>query len=108
MRINGDGNQTRDFIHVSDIITANIEALKKEIIGEFNISTGVEISINGLYELITKISKKRGKRSHRPLSNIEVKKSALSFQKFNESTGWFPQTSFETGLKRTYEYFNNQ
>lgn len=48
----GDGKQTRDFVHVSDVVTANIHALKKDLTGIYHVGTGVETSVNGLWDIL--------------------------------------------------------
>ena len=59
--IYGDGEQTRDFISVHDVVEANILALySKKAVGEIiNIGTGIKISINTLINIISKISNKK-------------------------------------------------
>lgn len=56
-KINGDGNQTRDFIHVEDVAQANIVAMESRVkSGFFNIGTGISTSINDLAKIMMKIS----------------------------------------------------
>ena len=105
--INNDGNQTRDFIHVSDVVEANIAALRSKVIGELNVSTGIETSINNLYASLIKISKKKSRKFYKPLSNPEIKNSVLSSNKFRNITKWIPKIKLREGLAETYTYFKN-
>ena len=52
--INGDGKQTRDFVYVGDVARANLLALTHDFIGEINIATGIETSINTIFQEIKK------------------------------------------------------
>ncbi len=55
--INGTGEQTRDYVYVEDVARANVLALKEEVpSGAYNIGTGIETSVNELYELLQKAS----------------------------------------------------
>lgn len=108
VHIFGDGNQTRDFIHVSDVINANLSILGKDLIGEFNISTSHQTTVNHLYALIQKIHKYKLRIKYENPQNQEVKKSALSYKKFNKVTGWRPAVDIESGLKITYEFFKKK
>lgn len=105
--IYGDGNQTRDFIDVSDVVSAHISALEKNVIGEFNISTGKETSVNELYKKLLKISRATDNRKYKSLLHKEVKNSSLSPEKFKQSTGWKSKIDLNTGLERTLKHFKS-
>ena len=55
-KIWGTGNQVRDFIHISDVVNATLEAVKNDIEGPVNLGTGVPCSFNQLAEMVTKIA----------------------------------------------------
>jgi len=61
----GDGKQTRDFVHVQDVARANILALKKGLIGVFNVGSGKSTSILDLYEIISDVLGKDAEGSER-------------------------------------------
>lgn len=107
IRINGNGKQTRDFIHISDITNANIYALHQQVIGEFNISTGRQSSVNRLYNIISDLTGNKTKKSYVPLLYPEVTSSQLSSQKFHAQTGWSADVDVENGLKETFNFFKN-
>lgn len=50
----GDGTQTRDFIHVSDVVWANIHVFENDIFGLYHVGTGIETSVNDLWKIMTK------------------------------------------------------
>lgn len=103
----GDGKQTRDFIYISDVISACFISLKKNLTGEFNISTGKQTTITDLYETLVKIAGIKSLREFHRLRYPEAKKSALSWKKFNKITGWSSQVQLEGGLKNTFNFFKN-
>ena len=55
-KIWGTGNQVRDFIHISDVVNATLEAVKNDIEGPVNLGTGVPCSFNQLAEMVTRIA----------------------------------------------------
>ena len=104
----GDGKQTRDFISVRDIARANLIALDNNCNGTFNISSGIETSVNSLAKSLLDISGKNIETAHGLARNGEQRRSALDYKKFHEGFGWKPEVSLEQGLIETYNFFNNQ
>lgn len=101
----GDGEQTRDFTYVGDVIDATIIALEKGR-GEFNISTNRETSVNELYEKLLEVSGRDMEAVHGNERKGEVRRSALDNSRAGEVLGWKPGVSLEEGLKLTFDYFN--
>jgi len=101
----GDGEQTRDFTYVGDVVDATIVALEKGKC-EFNISTNKETSVNELYEKLLKVSGKDIEPLHGNERMGEVRRSVLDNSKAREELGWEPRISLEKGLKLTFDYFN--
>jgi nucleoside-diphosphate-sugar epimerase len=107
LTINGDGEQTRDFVYVDDIVDANIRALastKKSAV--YNVSTTHETSINELAEELLSISQKNVKVEHADAVKGEVLRSSLDNTKIKKELNWKPQTNIKTGLTRTWEWFS--
>src|SRR3990167_6029521 len=94
-----DGTQTRDFIYVDDVVSACLLALNNDVIGEFNIGTESETSVLDLYSKLLKISGSRSNKMFRTAPNLEVKRSALSFQKYKKKTNWRPRINLGYGLE---------
>lgn len=103
----GDGEQTRDFISVADVVRANILALNSDCSGIFNIGTGKEISINDLTKRLIRVSGQKMEIKYEPARKGEQRRSAVNYQKFHEKYGWEPTRSLEEGLLDTWKYFTN-
>lgn len=105
--INGDGNQTRDFIYVKDIAKANLLAIEKQKTGIFHVSSNYETSINQLYESIQKILKTDKAPQYGPKRDGDIEKSIMDNALIISHLGWKPQFTLDSGLKETVMYFNN-
>lgn len=94
LTITGDGNQTRDFVHVYDLVSAIIIALNKKNISEniFNIGSGNDISINNVAKLIG------GKIVYIPKRLGDADHSAADIKKIKKSLKWKPKISLKNGL----------
>ena len=104
--INGDGEQTRDYVFVGDVVEANVMAIKGEFTGGLNIGTGKETSVVDLFNILKKISgNKNIEEVHGPSKEGEQKRSSLSNGKARTFLGWEPKISIEEGLKLTYDWF---
>lgn len=92
--ITGDGKQTRDFVHVKDVVLANLLAMKGENVGRgevINIGTGKGIAINHIANLI-------GGKILRQAARKEPLNSYANINKAKELLGWSPEISIEDGL----------
>ena len=103
--INGDGEQTRDYTFVGDIVEANSLALAKHFSGIFNVGTGVECSVNELYKRLTKSINSGIMATYGPAKPGEQIRSVLDSNKINEVSGWRPRFSLDEGFKETISYF---
>lgn len=106
----GDGTQTRDFVYVSDVVEANIRALQtqnRECFGKaINIGTGREISVNDVTSLLHFYAKSECKPDYAP-PVIEPMRTCAAIERAKRLLQWEPSISFEEGLRKTYESFNN-
>jgi len=100
--INGNGEQTRDFVFVEDVARANLIGLERE--GYFNIGTGEEVSVNDLFEKIKKNIGK-GEKEHRDEIKGEVFRISLDVSKAFRELNWKSEVGIDEGLKRTVESF---
>jgi len=108
--IRGDGDQTRDFTFVDDVVSANLAATSssnKKIFGEaFNIGTGKNISVNQITEKLIMLLKSKIKPIHiAPV--IEPKDTLADITRAKDMLDWEPKTNIDQGLKKTVEYFKN-
>lgn len=104
--IYGDGNTSRDFTFVDNIVDANLRAClsKKESSGEvINIACGYEISLNNLVKKINKILDTSITPVYEKERKGDVKHSIADISKAKNLLGYEPTTSFEEGLKKTIE-----
>lgn len=105
--INGDGEQTRDYVYVSDVVKANVLALSAKQPAIYNIGTSRETDVNYIFDRINDFAGTNFTEKHGPAKKGEQRRSVLSFEKINNELGWTPEMDIETGLKATTEYFKN-
>ena len=106
--IYGDGNQTRDYVYVEDVVEAMRVALEKNEGGTYNIGTGVETSVNTLYDRLKTIISSNATARHEPGRPGEQKRSVLSFDKILRELEWRPSITVQEGLVRTVEWFKSR
>jgi UDP-glucose 4-epimerase len=105
--IYGDGKQTRDFIFVEDVIKANLFFAENMETGVFNIGCGIQTNINEITEMIIKISNKNDiKILYEDERKGDIKLSFSDISKLKKS-GFKPDYSLESGLKKTFDWFKN-
>ena len=103
--IYGDGEQTRDFIYVQDIVAANaFFATQSPATGVFNVANGHSTSINVLAEMIGRMTGSRSEISHAPERPGDVKHSLASIAKLRAAE-YMPGGNFNAGLQTTIEFF---
>lgn len=101
----GTGEQTRDFVYVEDVVDAYRAALSKGE-GEFiNIGTGVETSVNQLYNLLAEMLDFEGRPQYEPPRAGELDHISLQADKAHKVLGWKPRTSISEGLARTVDWY---
>ena len=104
--INGAGDQTRDYVYVEDVARANVLALEKDVpSGAYNIGTGLETSVNGLYGLLLEISAKDLPPRHGPSKPGEQLRSCVDPALAGRTFGWRAQTTVRAGLRETLRSF---
>ena len=102
LTIFGDGEQTRDFTYVSDVVSANILAMESDKAGKgeaINIGAGNNYSVNKVAEIIG------GEKEYLPARQGEIKHILADISKAKQLLGWEPKYNLETGLK---EMITNQ
>jgi UDP-glucose 4-epimerase len=104
--INGTGEQTRDYVYVGDVARANVLALESEAPpGAYNIGTGVETSVNRLYELLREASGRDLAPGHGPAKPGEQARSSVDPAKASGAMGWRPEVDLRAGLAETLRFF---
>ncbi|MCP5534322.1 MAG: NAD-dependent epimerase/dehydratase family protein [Akkermansiaceae bacterium] len=105
--VHGDGEQTRDFIYVKDIVGAlSFAAETPGVTGVFNAGYGGQITINQLAEGIVSTAGSCSKVLHGPERAGDVKHSRASADKLR-AAGWLPRHALEEGLDATFAYFRD-
>lgn len=97
----GDGTTTRDFVYVQDVVEANILALTKGDNQLFNVGTGVETSVNDIFQKMTAIIGKNIIPQYIPPRAGDIKRSVFNIEKIKKELGWMPRVSLEEGLTHT-------
>jgi UDP-glucose 4-epimerase len=102
----GDGEQTRDFIYVKDVVAANVYMATHEYTGVYNVAYGGRISVNDLINKIKAETNSHSKLVYLPERPGDVKHSLAAIDKLN-ATGFKPSSDFDAGLAATIAYFKN-
>jgi len=102
----GDGNKTRDYVFIEDVVRANLLALTlppDHPNPVFNIGTGVETTLNTLYTKIAQLLGVKAKPIYLPDRLGEQMRYCLDHSKIKMELGWSPRYSLDEGLKATVE-----
>lgn len=107
--INGDGQQTRDYVYVGDVAEASLRALaRNEVTGALNVGTGVETSVLDLFQRLQAAAGQSGAAEHGPPKAGEQRRSVVDARLAGRLLGWVPEVSLDEGLRRTIEHFRAQ
>jgi nucleoside-diphosphate-sugar epimerase len=94
LEIHGDGSQRRDFIHVRDVVAANIAALESDVRSEvFNVGSGTSLSVKELADMISP------DQIHTEARKNDSEATLADISKIQAALGWSPKISFAEGLK---------
>lgn len=99
--IHGDGEQTRDFVNVKDVVDVNMLALEKDCAGEvFNVATGSSVEINRIFKVLQKAtSKSQVQPEYSSPRESDIRGSCGDISKANRILGFKPKVSLEEGLE---------
>lgn len=98
LTIHGDGSQRRDFIHVSDVVEANLAAYASDVVGTaMNVGSGTNISIQEMADLISP------KQVHLPRRAGDAEVTLAEISRIKKLLGWEPKIPFAEGLKLLLE-----
>ena len=104
-RLFGDGEQTRDYVHVSDVVAANRAVVADWRPGTYNVGTGLETSLNALYRLIAGRLGADVEPTHAPAVAAELLRNSLDAGRLARTFGWHPRVAFADGLDLTLPYY---
>ncbi len=105
--IYGDGNQTRDFIYIDDVINACILASEKGS-GALNIGSGIPVSVNEIAKLIVELTNSKSKIGHIENRSGDIIHSLSDISRAKDILGFEPKYDIRTGLKKTIEWFRDE
>jgi nucleoside-diphosphate-sugar epimerase len=105
--IYGDGEQSRDFVYVENVVHANLLAAEtKKADGlAINIGTGIRYTLNQTLSLLEKISGRPSRAKYAVPREGDIRDSQADIGLARKALGYQPSVSFEEGLKRTWEWF---
>ncbi len=106
--IHGDGNQSRDVLHVGDVAMANLAALEKGEGGTYHVSTGIPVTVNDLFRKLAIITEYKLEPRFGPSRKGDVYRIALDNTRARQELGWEPRIQLEEGLRLTVDYFREQ
>lgn len=106
--VDGDGEQTRDFICVEDLCRAILLALESRVAGEvFQIATGVETSIGCLADLVREVAGRDIHVDHGPGREGDMQRNYSSVGKAKVLLDWKPDVRLDQGLAKTWNWFRD-
>jgi UDP-glucose 4-epimerase len=103
-RIYGDGNQTRDYVFVDDVVHAFALSMERGDGRLVNVGTGLETSVNGVFRLLAQITDFAGQPAYGRARPGDVRRSALDPGVAADVLGWRPWTHLEDGLSETVAF----
>jgi UDP-glucose 4-epimerase len=104
--VNGDGEQTRDYVYVEDVADAVARAVDRtDVSGVVNIATGIETTVNELYTRLAREAGVDRTAQHGPAKPGEQRRSVLDATRAKTVLDWTPSTALDQGLAKTLTYF---
>jgi len=108
LTIYGEGNQSRSFCYVDDLVEGIIKMMNIDYKLPLNLGNPVEFTVIELANLVLKLTGSKSKIEYLPLPEDDPKQRQPDISKVKRMLGWQPKISLEKGLKKTIEYFKNR
>lgn len=102
----GDGSMTRDFVYIDDIINALIRAIDSfNGFEAINLGSGQEITLKDLVAAVEQVVGKKASINRQPILDADIDRSCSDISKAKQLLGWDPKVFLTDGLKRTYDWY---
>jgi UDP-glucose 4-epimerase len=108
VRIDWDGEQTRDYVFVGDVVRANVAALEKGSGQIYAIGTGRKTSVNELYRAMVAVTGFEAPVTHAPRRPGDAREVYFNPAKAQRELGWTAEVALAEGMRRTFEYFRDR
>ena len=108
VRIDWDGEQTRDYVYVEDVAAANVAALEKGSGQSYVIGTGKKTSVNQLYNALVKITGFKAPIDHAPKRAGDARSVVFNPTKAKNELDWVAEYVLTDGMRKTVEYFKEK
>ena len=106
--MNGDGRQTRDYVHVDDVTAVNRLALEEGVRGIYNVGTGIETDVNTIFATLKRAMGASCAEDHAPAKPGEQQRSAIHAARLQSELGWNTAVPLAEGMQRTVKWFQGQ
>ncbi len=103
----GDGGVIRDYLYISDLTQACISALKEDIMGIYNVGSGVGYTVNQVIRFVEEVTSTELKVNYARSRAEDVNKVVLDIQKIKNEMSWSPNVSINEGLKKYYTWLQS-
>lgn len=103
--INGDGEQTRDYIYVGDVAKANLLVTEQRLRGAYNCCTGIETTLNELVDHLRQSYGSTAPTRHGEGKPGDLRRNVCSFDKLRTTSGWTPSMGLKEGVHLTADWF---
>jgi UDP-glucose 4-epimerase len=108
VRIDSDGEQTRDYVYVGDVVQANVDALDRGSAGCYVIGTNRRTSVNAIYRELVAIMGVEPPIERAPKRRGDVRDAQFDPGLAVRELGWHPRTELREGLMKTVDYFRDR
>lgn len=105
----GDGEQSRDFVYIENVVQANLLACEAPGASGrvINVGTGNRFTLNETLRLLTRVSGKPARAKHDPPRPGDIRHSQADITEARKTIGYDPQVTFEEGLRRTWDWYSS-
>jgi UDP-glucose 4-epimerase len=108
----GDGEQSRDFTYIDNVVEANLLACtadRDKVAGKvFNAATGYRATLNETFQILSELTGYKGLPAYGEFREGDIKDSLADITRGRHALGYEPKVNFREGLKKTVEWYRSQ